>query len=169
MYKKIKKYLKNQIEHCEREREICMDMKPEPLQILAERNYFQKKAYMHISEKITYNSIKRNRFLIDEYKIYYSKINSLYEELEKQGSFKKDKLLRNIKNIYLKAKGDYVNGQADVITIVRKNADNIIDDIQEKLLESLGNSIEEDISFELDVILVDAFIRCKILEKPPKK
>jgi len=45
-----------------------------------------------IEDKIKYNAIKRNKSLIDEYKIFYTKISSLYNELEIQGSFKKEVL-----------------------------------------------------------------------------
>ena len=48
----------------------------------------------NIDEKIQYNMVKRNKPLIDEYKVYYNKISALYDELESQGSFKKDKLLK---------------------------------------------------------------------------
>jgi len=62
----------------------------------------------NIADKITHNAIKRNKSLIEEYKIFYAKINALYNELEMQGSFKKEKLLRTIRLIYVKVKGTYV-------------------------------------------------------------
>jgi len=36
----------------------------------------------NIDEKISFNAIKRNKALIDEYKVYYSQLNTLYAELE---------------------------------------------------------------------------------------
>lgn len=84
-----------------------------------------------IDEKITYNSIKRNITLLNEYKIFHSKINKLYNEIEIQGSFKKEKLLRNIRNIYLKVLGKYVDStNKDIITIIRENADDIFEEIE---------------------------------------
>lgn len=41
-----------------------------------------------IDIKIEYNRIKEYKCLIDEYKIYYGKIDALYLELEKDGAFK---------------------------------------------------------------------------------
>lgn len=123
----------------------------------------------NIEEKITYNSIKRNKALIEERKIFHSKINELYNELEIQGSFKKDKLLRNIRTVYLKIKGKYVGDSASVMDIVRQNADNIIDGVEDELLKLIGKNFqgyEEDISFGISIILVDAFMRCRILEEP---
>lgn len=124
----------------------------------------------NISEKIENNSIKRNKSLIEGYSKYYGKINSLYSELEKQGSFKKEKLLRNIELLYIKTKGKYINGQENELEIIQLNADNIIEDIENKLLEIVDNNLSnnEDTSFALPIIMVDAFMRCKILEEPIK-
>lgn len=120
-----------------------------------------------IEVKINYNDIKRNKFIIDEYKIFYPKINGLYRELESQGNFKKEKLLRNINNLYLRTKGKYVVG--DELTDIRRNADNIFEDIENELFVLIpedGNFCREDIVYGLSIIMVDAFMRCKILEEP---
>jgi hypothetical protein len=122
-----------------------------------------------IENKIQYNLIKRNKSLIDGFKIFYSKINSLYNELEKQGSFKKNNLLRNVWKIYLKVKGNYVEGSENPMQVIRANADNIIEDVEDKIIELVekdGEFYHEDISFGISIIMVDAFIRCKILEEP---
>jgi len=126
------------------------------------------KAYK-IDSKIQYNSIKRNKSLIDEYKIFYSKINSLYNELEEQGSFKKENLLRNIRTVYLKVKGKYAKDSDNPMQAIRANADTIIEDVEDeifKIVEEDKEFYHEDISFGISVIMVDAFIRCKILEEP---
>lgn len=123
----------------------------------------------NIEDKISYNEIKRNKSLIDEYKVFYSKLNELYSELEIQGSFKKDKLLRNIKKIYLRYKGKYVGDSSNAMDLVRSNADNIIEDIEQELMgliERDSRHFEEDITFGVSIIMVDAFMRCKILEEP---
>ena len=125
----------------------------------------------NINDKISFNAIKRNKVLIEEYKIYYSQLNTLYSELEIAGNFRKEKLLRNIKRIYLKVKGKYVIDSTDTMKIIRQNADNIIEDIENQLLEMIEKDekhYEEDIIFGISVIMVDAFMRCKILEEPEK-
>lgn len=125
-----------------------------------------------IKDKIEYNDVRRNRSLIDKYKVYYAKVNSIYKELELQGSFKKTKLLRNISTLYQKIKGRYIGGSANPMQVIRDNADNIIEDVEEALLECIekdGTHHEDDIIFELSIIMVDAFIMCKILEEPPGK
>jgi len=121
-----------------------------------------------INSKITHNSIKKNFALIEEYKVYHEKINSLYEELELQGSIKKEKLLNTIKLIYSKIKGTYVLDSNDQINIIRANSDNIIDDVYDELHSKMeeSNFWDEDIILGIRLIMVDAFMRCKILEKP---
>ena len=123
-----------------------------------------------IEAKIKHNDVRRNKALIDEYKVFYTKVNSLYQILDEQGSFKKENLLRNIRNIYLQVKGKYVGNDVDPLPIIRDNADNIIEDVQDKLLlmaEEKTSNYSEDISFGVSLIMVDAFMRCKILEEPP--
>ncbi len=122
-----------------------------------------------ISEKIKYNDIKRNKFIIEDYKAYHAKLSSIYSELENQGSFKKDKLLRKIKDIYLKKQGKYIPDYPNYIEGVRMHADDIIDGIQSDILNAILNvdaDFQEDIVFGVNIIMVDAFMRCKILEEP---
>lgn len=118
--------------------------------------------------KLNYNSIKKNYSIIQDFKVYQGKINSLYDELEKQGSIKKEKLLSNVNQIYAKIKGLYVLDSENPLEIIRLNADNILDDVFDELCGQLENYnfFEEDIILGVRLILVDAFIRCKILEEP---
>ena len=117
---------------------------------------------------MNYNSVKTNYSLIQDYKVYQGKINSLYDELERQGSIKKEKLLSNVNQIYAKIKGNYVLDSENSLEIIRLNADSILDDVFDELYGQLENSnfFEEDIILGVRLILVDAFIRCKILEEP---
>lgn len=124
-----------------------------------------------IAEKIEYNAVKRNKPLIEEYKVFHAKISAIYSELENQGSFKKEKLLRKIRNAYLKVKGSYVDDSTTEIEKIRDHADDIIEDIEEKLLKSIESDKQnyaEDLSFGVTMVMVDAFMRCKILEEPQK-
>lgn len=130
-----------------------------------------------IKSKIDYNSIRRNRFLIEEYKVFHSKINTIYTELENNGSFKKEKLLRNIQLVYLKAKGKILGLKEGLkegleLDLIREHADDIFEEVEEQLLTNLGQDDEssyiDDISFAITVVMVDAFMRCKIFEEPSK-
>ena len=123
-------------------------------------------------DKIVYNNIKIYKPILKECKVYQAKLNTIYKEIELQGSFRKNTLLRNIKFIYLRAKGDLsCDSQQDIM----KKSDELIDKVKNalwKLFEETDNSetkiCYEDLNFGLQIIIVDAFMRCKILEEPRK-
>lgn len=128
-------------------------------------------AAFRIGEKIAYNQIHRNAPMIEEYKAFYTQINSMYQILETQDAFKKQNLLRNIKLIYTKIKGRYFEASTSQAEWIQKNADNIIEDVQDELLRQIENVPEccdDDAAFAISLLTVDAFIRCKILEAPPQ-
>lgn len=118
--------------------------------------------------KIKHNCLKRNSALIKEYKIYHTKLNSLYTELENQGSIVKEKLLKNIELVYGLVKGRYVLDSENPLRKVQSNSDDIFDEVYLALYEKLEQSgfWDEDIVLGIRIIMVDAFIRCKILEEP---
>lgn len=119
-------------------------------------------------EKIMFNNIVKYDPIIREFAPYQVKINNIYKEIEKEGSTKKELVLYNIKSTYLNVKTKY-NG----IDEIRKNADAILDKVIEKTLENIDNAPnkledfdQETILFSLMIIIVDAFMRCDILEEP---
>jgi len=120
-----------------------------------------------IEDKIHYNNVKLYRSLIDEYARYNGRLNQLYNEIEKQGSVKKAVILQSIRSFYLKEKGN------KSIKNIRENADAIIENIKNKMWKTVEASRElphdlpyEVIEINILIILVDAFMRCKILEEP---
>jgi hypothetical protein len=121
-------------------------------------------------DKILYNNVIIFKPTIEQYRVYQGKLNKLYEEIEKQGSTRKEFVLQNIKSLYLKEKGKFKD-----IEEIRVNADIIIENIENelwKVIEKSSNPISnlpiEAIKIGLLIIMVDAFMRCNILEEPPK-
>ena len=123
-------------------------------------------------EKIKYNHLKDYQYIIKEHSVYQGKLNKIYDEIEKQGSVKKEVVLKNIRLLYLKEKGRY-NGDLEEI---RANADSIFEHIQRKLWDQANeeiNEIDEKVFSEaidsaITIILTDAFMRCEILEEPTR-
>lgn len=123
----------------------------------------------NIGKKIDYNHIHEYKYLIEEYKVYAGKIDSLYNELEKSGSFKKDKLLKKIRNLYLRIKGEYISSSENELETIQNYSDEIIKKIETCLFEEIEKTVTEindDALIAVPIIMVDAFMRCKILEKP---
>ena len=108
-----------------------------------------------ISEKITFNSIERHVWMIDKYSAYFGIVDQLYNELE-SGPMKK--LLNSINDCYLANR------------LANASADDILDRVQSDLVERLQAQKVLDYSEDLEtcvrIIIVDGFMRCKILEEP---
>lgn len=120
--------------------------------------------------KILFNSVKRYESVIREFAPYQVKLNKIYEIIEKEGSTKKELVLHNIKRIYLQISSEYKNFEE-----IRNNADIILDKVIETIWDKVDNAPntldgfdQETIDFSLMIVIVDAFMRCNILEEPPK-
>lgn len=123
-----------------------------------------------IDEKIQHNRVIRFKPTIEEYSVYQGKLTRLYSEIEIQGSGKKTALLHHIRSLYLESKGDLVtNGTSiqdladELMTNVESKLWDIIDKRSSNMLESLSY---EDRAVAIRIVMVDAFMRCKILEEP---
>lgn len=124
--------------------------------------------------KIEYNNVIKFKIILENYKMYVGKLTTIYGEFDNQGSNVTRIVLENIKLAYLKEKADQVsrNPGKDEITVIRENADAIIENVESALANQIRTSsnIEtssDTINISLQIILIDAFIRCKILEEPP--
>ena len=125
-----------------------------------------------IEDKIEFNHVATNKPLITEYRVYQGKINALYSEFERSGSAKKQGVLRAIKLMYVTAKGELL-GADQSLENIRKHADQLIDLVRRKLHEIIDDSANnnsliayEDVEFAVSILVVDGFLRCKILEEP---
>lgn len=123
-------------------------------------------------KKITYNNIIRYKAILEQYKVYSGKLSIIYSEIEKQGSFKKELLLHNINTLYSKAKGEILGADFGIEKI-RTVADDLIElvekflwDLYEKSPNANNDIPYEAINIGMHIIIVDAFVRCKILEEP---
>ncbi|ALP36182.1 hypothetical protein ASL14_08385 [Paenibacillus sp. IHB B 3084] len=115
-----------------------------------------------IDNKIVFNELTVTKMIIDDYKIHYGKLDKKYKEFDKQGSNKSFAVLQFIRKQYIKLCSDKSFENSDLIFL--------------KVIEELNCFIKNnnecaDISFEeldlcVNILVVDAFIRCKIFENP---
>jgi hypothetical protein len=106
-----------------------------------------------ISEKIAHNAIERYKGIIDKYAAYSPVLDRYYNELE-AGQMKK--VLGTINDLYLKNKLEKASS----------------DDTLDRVLSALIDRIEidgvleysEDLETCAQIVMVDAFMRCKILK-----
>ncbi len=127
-----------------------------------------------ISDKIKHNNLQVYAGIVDEYKKYYGAINSIYAIFDQQGSDKKEKVLRRIRNRYEILRDWFKKEEGITVDeVIKEYSDTIFqtlfnefkDDIMESLNIDEDRTIE-DVEIGLYIALVDAFIKCKILEEP---
>lgn len=124
-----------------------------------ESNRVEIEKSFEIDRKITFNKLKRARDVIEEYRVYYKKVDEKYAEFDAMGVNKSNSVLATIKREYR-----YLKDQPDSDYIFEAVVERIID----KILESPNFEpipIDE-LNLCVDILVVDAFIRCKIFENP---
>ncbi len=115
----------------------------------------------NIDKKIEYNNLETVKEIIYDYKIFHSKIDEKYEEFDKQGKNKSFSVFQTIRKKYIQlvTNSEYTEDQLFLI-------------IMEKLMTLIQNSKNyleipyEELEMCVGMIVVDAFIRCKIFKNP---
>lgn len=112
-----------------------------------------------IEAKISYNQLNTTVVLIDDYKIHYHRIDKIYSDFDKQGMNKSNSILNGIRTEYL-ALGTVISSDQCFLTV--------IDKIIRKIIESSNYTPipEEELALCVQILVVDAFIRCKIFKNP---
>lgn len=123
--------------------------------------------------KIDHNNVVKFKVILENYKMYVGKLTTIYGEFDNQGSNTTRIVLENIKLSYLKEKADRLskNPGKDQMIVIRENADAIIEAVESTLVNQIKTSsnietTSDTINISLQIVLIDAFIRCKILEEP---
>jgi hypothetical protein len=112
-----------------------------------------------IEEKISYNQLSSARLLIDDYKVHYFRVDSIYCEFNKQGVNKSISVLNGIRTMYLTLG-------------VCPSPDDCFFIVIEKVIAKIQASAnyveisEEELELCVQILVVDAFIRCKIFKNP---
>jgi hypothetical protein len=112
-----------------------------------------------IEEKISYNQLDTARVLIDDYKIHYPRIEKIYSDFDRQGANKSLSILNGIRTEY-------------VALCSVGSPDQCFFSIIEKVVQKIRISAnytpipEEELALCVQILVVDAFIRCKIFKNP---
>lgn len=113
-----------------------------------------------IAEKIEYNSLSaESKNIILEYCSYQNIVDHIYSTFDKEGVNKSFFVLNSIRRFYISNKSTY-------------NGTNLFNNIRQCVKQEIYNSpnrgqlTREAIEICTDIIIVDAFIRCKIFENP---
>ena len=113
-----------------------------------------------IEDKINFNNLVGVKEIIEDYIIYNNKLDELYTEFDKMGQNKSISVLQELKKQYIILKNTGKNSTEIFYGIM----DNVIRTVRES-----RNYIKiplEELDLCVIILVVDAFIRCKIFEKP---
>lgn len=113
-----------------------------------------------IERKISHNELNSAKDLIEEYSLFHGRVDSKYSIFDSQGSNKSNSVLATIKREYIKVKKS--TSDSDEIFF------NVIEVLKNKVIES-ANYCEipiDELELCIDILVVDAFVRCKIMENP---
>lgn len=113
-----------------------------------------------IESKIRYNDLLSVQDIISDYAVYYKKLNEKYTEFDKQGVNKSLSVLSLIRNQYIRLSAKNMEAHELFFSVI----ENIIDMIQKS-----KNYVElpyEELEMCVYIIVVDAFIKCKIFKNP---
>jgi len=134
------------------------------IKILSKEDWSQGKLSFEITPydiepKILYNQLGSARVLIDDYKIHYHRIDKIYSDFNKQGVNKSISILDGIRMEYL-ALGPVVSPDQCFFSIIEKVIQKI------KASANYTPIPEEELALCVRILVVDAFIRCKIFKNP---
>ena len=113
-----------------------------------------------ILRKIRFNDLLAVQPEIDDYKIYTSRLDEKYKEFDKQGANKSFSVLAVIRKQYVKLLGKSLEPYEMYFSII---------DALIELVKNSKNYVEisyEELETCISILVVDAFIRCKIFKNP---
>lgn len=112
-----------------------------------------------IERKIDFNKLDTSKEIIEEYKLYHHIVDKIYAEFDKSGCNKSISVLNTIKGEYIKNSSKLMgDGLFDLV----------ISTISERILQSSNfeKIPREEMEMCVGILVVDAFIRCKIFKNP---
>lgn len=159
IYKFVKKELVNEIDPLKLESNLAT-----VINILSKEDWNKKEPVgeinsFEIDRKITHNSLNSAKIIINDYSLHYSRVDKIYTEFDARGCNKSNSVLSTIRQEYAKLKGNISDDELFFAVISK---------VQEKVLNSSNyTSIPfDELELCMNILVVDAFIRCKIFENP---
>lgn len=134
------------------------------INILAKENlnqdfYNYQSHGFEIERKIEFNDLNNAKLMVDDYISHHIIIENIYSEFDKLGVNKSLSVLSSIRKFYVTDKK-------------LLNADELFFKIIENLIDKIQNSSNyeempyDELELCVNILVVDAFIRCKIFENP---
>lgn len=117
--------------------------------------------YFEIDRKIEFNNLKDSKAIINDYSTHYGRVDRIYNVFDTQGSNVSISVLEKIRDFYTKNKKTESDDELFSL-VVKKVVDFVTDS------SNCGEIPIDEIELCVKILVVDAFIRCKIFENPIK-
>lgn len=113
-----------------------------------------------IRRKIEYNDLVSMQPMIDEYKVFTSRLNEKYQEFDRLGANKSRSILHCVRRQYLELSNQLSDSQEIFLTLINR----IVAMIQDS--KNYTEIPFEELEMCVWILVVDAFIKCKIFKNP---
>ena len=112
-----------------------------------------------IERKIDFNNLNTSKEIINDYKLHHHIVDKIYSEFDRFGCNKSISVLNIIRSEYIKHSSE-LSGD-ELFNLVVSN-------ISERILQSpnFEKIPQEELEMCVGILVVDAFIRCKIFKNP---
>nr|WP_322959157.1 ABC-three component system protein [Mycoplasmopsis canis]WQQ12570.1 ABC-three component system protein [Mycoplasmopsis canis] len=111
-----------------------------------------------INEKINFNGINKNKWKIKEYSNDFAIVEQIYSSFENTQPQSRRTVWNQLKNFYYDTEGKNMSGD-EKYQFIFGQTKTIVKDI-------INDEFDDIVDMCIDMILVHAFIQCKIFEKP---
>lgn len=140
---------------------------------MPEENVYSSVPDFSVEHKKDHNNVRVYRLIMDEYGLFTGKLAVVYATLDAEGTDITFNTLNNIRLQYTQVRHAYMmlHPELSVIEVVRMYADKIFGDVEQRLLTNVIGSANlvapiESVQLSVQVVMIDAFVKCKILENP---
>lgn len=113
-----------------------------------------------LEPKIDINSLKKWRHIISEYTVFSLLVDKIYRAYDEQGVNKSFAVLSSLHDLYLNLASE-LTGDALFDKLLES-----VYDIVNKDYEYNESLTREELQVNIKIVLVDAFVKCKIFKKP---
>ena len=113
-----------------------------------------------LEPKIDFNSLKKWRDIISEYTVFSLLVDKIYRAYDEQGVNKSFAVLSSLHDLYLNLASE-LTGDALFDKLLES-----VYDIVNKDYECNESLTREELQVNIKIVLVDAFVKCKIFKKP---
>lgn len=113
----------------------------------------------NVDLKLAYNNLSGASIIVEDYKIHHHRVSRIYNEFDLAGKNKSNLVMQSLRTIYAKLLSSY---EGDALFF------KVVEEAVERVRKS-ANHVEiplDELEQYVNVLAVDAFIRCKIFNNP---